>query len=139
MTTLRRMLLALLLLEMLGTAVELVLLGHFENAWQMAPLVLIALGLLVLAWYGVARSENSIQALRLVMVLAIASAGIGLVLHYQGNAEFQLDINPSLSGPALWLKVMQAKAPPALAPGMMAHFGLLGLAYTYRHPALVQK
>ncbi len=54
------------------------------------------------------------------MVLAIASAGIGFVLHFRANAEFQLDIDPSMRGLALWMKVLQAKAPPALAPGVMA-------------------
>jgi hypothetical protein len=133
---LRRILLGLLVLGMLGTAVELVFLGHFEDGWQLAPLGVIASGFVVLVWHSIDRSANSILVLRLVMALAIASAGVGFVLHYQSNAEFQLDIDPSLSGPALWLKVIQAKAPPALAPGIMAQLGLLGLAYTYRHPAL---
>jgi hypothetical protein len=130
------MLLGLLLLELTGTAVELLFLGHFEDAWQMVPLGLIALTLMILVWHRFDRGEWSIQALRLTMILAIASGAIGFGLHYQANAEFQLDIDPSLGGPALWLKVMQAKAPPALAPGIMAHLGLLGLAYTYRHPSL---
>ena len=138
MTMLRRMVLALVLMEMIGTAAELVLLGHFESAWQVAPLAVIAIALLALAWYGVTRSAGSIRCLRIVMVLSIATALVGLVLHYQGNAEFQLDIDPSLSGPALWWKVMRAKTPPAPAPGAMAHVGLLGLAYTYRHPSLNQ-
>ena len=133
---LRQFLLGLLVLEMLGTAAELILLGHFEDVWQVAPLALIALGLVVLTWYWFNRSANSLQALRVVMVLAIASAGIGFVLHFRANAEFQLDIDPSIRGLALWVKVLQAKAPPALAPGVMAHLGLIGLAYTYRHPAL---
>ena len=33
---------------------------------------------------------------------------------------------------------MTAKAPPALAPAGMIQMGLLGLLYTYRHPALRQ-
>jgi hypothetical protein len=134
--TLRRILLGLLLLELIGTAVELLFLGHFEDAWQIVPLALIGLTLAILVWHGFDRGEWSIQALRVTMILAIASGAIGVGLHYQANAEFQLDIDPSLGGPALWLKVMQAKAPPALAPGIMAHLGLLGLAYTYRHPSL---
>jgi hypothetical protein len=73
------------------------------------------------------------------MVAAIVSAGIGFVLHYRANAEFQLDIDPSARGPALWMKVLRAKAPPALAPGVLAHLGLLGLAYTDRHPALAER
>jgi hypothetical protein len=70
------------------------------------------------------------------MVLFIVSGLAGFVLHYQGNREFQLEVNPSLDGLELFLKVIRAKAPPALAPGAMIHLGLLGLAYTYRHPAL---
>jgi hypothetical protein len=31
---------------------------------------------------------------------------------------------------------MTAKAPPALAPAGLIQLGLLGLLYTYRHPAL---
>jgi len=135
-SVLRKVILALLVLEMLGTAAELILLGHFEDVWQMVPLVLIAAGVVVLAWHWFDRRASSLLALRVVMILAIASAGIGFYLHYRANAEFQLDIDPSMRGLTLWLKVMQAKAPPALAPGVMAHFGLLGLAYTYRHPAL---
>ena len=139
LATIRRMLLGLLVLELIGTGVELLFLSHFEDVWQVVPLALIALTLGVLAWHAAARNAASVHAVRATMVLAIASAGIGFVLHYQANAEFQLDIDPSARGPTLWMKVMRAKAPPALAPGVMAHLGLLGLAYTYRHPALGER
>jgi hypothetical protein len=39
--------------------------------------------------------------------------------------------------PLLW-KVMSGAA-PALAPGAMVQLGLLGLIYTFRHPALIQR
>ena len=133
---LRRMLLGLLLLEMIGTAIELLFLNHFEDAWQIVPLGVIAVALLILIWNGATHTAASIQAFRVTMVLAFVSGFIGLVLHYQGAAEFQLDIDRTMHGPALWLKVLQAKAPPALAPAVMSHFGLLGLVYTYRHPSL---
>lgn len=124
---------------MIGTAVELLFISHFEDAWQMVPLGLIAAALSVLVWHAAARSPASIQALRVTMALAIASGLVGLVLHYRGAAEFQLEIDSALHGPALWLKALRAKAPPALAPAVMAHLGLLGLAYTYRHPSLERK
>lgn len=136
LTVVRRMLLGLLVLELIGTGVELLLMSHFEDVWQLPPLALIALALAILGWHRSSRSAITIHALRVTMVLAIVSAGIGFALHYRANAEFQLDIDPSLGGPALWMKVLRAKTPPALAPGVMAHLGLLGLAYTYRHPAL---
>jgi hypothetical protein len=44
--------------------------------------------------------------------------------------EFQLEMDPTLGGMALLLKVMHAKAPPALAPGNMVLLGLLGLIST---------
>jgi hypothetical protein len=56
----------------------------------------------------------------------------GVYLHYLGNREFQLELDPSLSGLSLLGKVLHAKAPPALAPGHMSLMGLLGLAATYR-------
>jgi hypothetical protein len=133
---LRRMLLGLLLLEMIGTEIELLFLKHFEDAWQVVPIGLIALALIVLIWNVATQTAASIQAFRVMMVLAFASGFIGLALHYQGAAEFQLDIDRTMHGPALWLKALQAKAPPALAPAVMSHFGLLGLVYTYRHPSL---
>ena len=133
---LRRMLLGLLLLEMIGTEIELLFLQHFEDAWQIVPLGLIAVALLILIWHGVTQTAASIKVFRAVMILAFASGFVGLALHYQGAAEFQLDIDRTMHGPALWLKALQAKAPPALAPAVVSHFGLLGLAYTYRHPSL---
>src|SRR6185295_6397961 len=133
---LRRTLLGLLLLEMIGTGIELLLLKHFEDAWQLVPLGVIAAALVILAWNGATNHAGSIRVFRVVMLLAFVSGFIGLALHYHGAAEFQLDIDRTLHGPALWFKALQAKAPPALAPAVMSHFGLLGLVYTYRHPSL---
>jgi hypothetical protein len=38
----------------------------------------------------------------------------------------------------LFWEVVRAKAPPAMAPAAMAHLGLIGLAYAFRHPALAR-
>ena len=56
------------------------------------------------------------------------------MLHYESNSEFQREMDPSLTGWPLLVKVMQAKAPPALAPASMMQIGLLGLLYAYRTP-----
>jgi hypothetical protein len=50
--------------------------------------------------------------------------------------EFQLEVSPGLAGWELLRKALNAKAPPALAPGVMAQLGVLGLIYTFRHPAV---
>lgn len=135
-STLRAFLLAVLLLGMAGTAAELLLIGHFEDAWQWTPLLLFALCVVTLAWYGASRSAASLRALQAVMLLFIVSGGIGFWLHMQAKIEFQLEVNPSLAGMALYRKALESVSPPALAPGMMIQLGLLGLAFAYRHPAL---
>ncbi len=132
--SLRRGLLVLLGLGLLGTAVDLVLLDHYEDVWQMPPLVLCAASLLIVLWVGLSGGRTAIRALRIVMLLCIVSGLAGLALHYNGNREFQHEIDPELAGWALFFKVVTAKAPPALAPAVMAQLGFLGLLYTYRHP-----
>lgn len=132
---LRRLLLGILLLGMAGTATELLLLQHDQAATQLIPLVLIGTGYLAVAWNAVRRSRLSVTALQIVMLMFVAAGVLGMFFHYRANVEFQLEVQPGLSGGSLFWKVLQAKTPPALAPVVMAHLGLIGLAYTYRHPA----
>jgi hypothetical protein len=134
--TVRTLLLGILAAGMLGTALDLVLLEHYEDAWQAPPLVAIGAGLAVAGWAAAGGGGRAVLSLRIVMILFVATGALGLLVHYDGNREFQLEMDPSLAGWALFTKVIHAKAPPALAPGVMIQLGLLGLLYTYRHPAL---
>lgn len=134
--TVRALLLGVLGIGMVGTAIDLLLLEHYEDAWQIVPLAMTALGLVVVAWVWVNGGANAITTLRITMVLFVATGAAGLLLHYSGNSEFQQEIDPALEGWALFLRVIRAKAPPALAPAVMIHMGLLGLLYTYRHRAI---
>ena len=99
------------------------------------PLVLIACALVVLAWHAASRGRASLLTLRATMALFVIAGVAGLVLHYKGNVEFELEMYPSLSGWELFREAVTG-ATPALAPGTMIQLGLLGLAFTYRHPAL---
>ena len=129
----RGALLFILVIGLLGTGTELILLKHYEHAWQFAPLVLIALALFVLVWYALKRTASGIVALQVLMVLFLAGGLLGLWLHYTTNTEFALEVEPALSGRALFWKSITG-ATPALAPGAMIHLGLIGLVYTFRHP-----
>ena len=135
LAALRKLLLFILLLGMTGTLIELFLLDHIEDLWQLIPLVLIGVGYLVLGWHAIRRSRGTIAAVQIVMVLYVASGALGMFLHYRANVEFQRELEPELSGSNLLWKVLQAKTPPALSPGVMAQLGLIGFAYAYRHPA----
>lgn len=135
-TGLRRILTAILLLGLLGSGAELLLLRHHEDLKQAIPLGLIAGALAVLAWQTLSGSRPAVSALRVVMSLLVLAGLLGVGLHFQSTLEFQREIDPSLRGIDLVMKALRAKAPPALAPGVMIQLGLIGLAITYRHPSL---
>lgn len=135
---LRQFLLALLAAGLLGLGAELVLMEHYEDAWQLTPLVLITANLVVLLWQAARPSWPAIQSIRVLMMALLAAGAIGVFLHYRANMEFQVEMSPGIGGIDLFLKTIRAKVPPPLAPAAMAQLGLLGLLYTYRHPLLTR-
>jgi hypothetical protein len=132
---LRRVLLCILSLGLLGLGTELLLLKHVESATQLIAPGLIAVALAIVVWHVLERGPASVLALDAAMVLFIVAGALGMYYHYAANVEFQREVDPSLTGRALFWKAIAAKAPPALAPGAMTQLGLIGLAYTFRHPA----
>ena len=128
---LRGLVLAVLVIGLLGTVTELVLLEHYEQVLQLVPVVLIVAALAAIAWQLIAKSAASLRALEIIMMLFVLSGFAGVAAHFHGSAEFQLDLNPAMGAWELLEKVLRAKAPPLLAPGMMLQMGLLGLIYVY--------
>ena len=132
----RRILLTILFLGIAGISLELWLMAHTEDVYQLIPLFLASAGVITMIVVAVKPSIGSVRLFQAVMVLFLLSGIVGMWLHFQVNMEFQLEMDPALSGMALYQKAILAKSPPALAPGAMIQLGLIGLAYTFRHPAL---
>ena len=128
---LRRWILVIILLGIIGTVTELLLLEHYEEPLQYVPLVLLAAALLVMAWLAASYNAASLRAMQIVMVLYVLSGFAGFIAHFVGSAEYQLELDPDMSTLDMLEKILHAKAPPLLAPGMMLQLGLLGLAYVY--------
>lgn len=128
---LRLWILGVLVLGLIGTVTELVLLEHYEQALQFVPLVLIAMGVVVLVWHYARADTASLRALQIVMGLFVLAGFAGMAAHFNGSAEYQLELDPEMSTWDLLEKILHAKAPPLLAPGMMIQMGLLGLAYAF--------
>jgi len=128
---LRRWILAILVLGLVGTVTELVLLEHYEQPLQFVPLILIVAAVAVLAWEFRRHDAASRRGVQIVMALFVLAGFVGFVAHFNGSAEYQLELNPEMSNWELLEKVLRAKAPPLLAPGMMLQLGLLGLAYVF--------
>jgi hypothetical protein len=123
----------LILLALVGTAIELILIGHDEDRLQFIPLASIAIAMLAVVWTIASRTRRSTMRLfQAAMVQLMLVGAAGCVIHYRANMEFKLEMDPSMSGFRLFSSVMQAKAPPALAPGNLALLGLLGLAAAFR-------
>ena len=133
----RRILAVALVVGLLGTGTELLLLGHTEDAWQLVPLILIGVGLVVLVRHAIAAGKTTVRALQATMILFVVSGAVGTWLHYAGNMEFELEMYPTLEGTKLFGEAMTG-ATPALAPGTMIGLGMVGLAYAFRHPRLGQ-
>ena len=77
----RRVILLILVLAMGGMIVELLLLEHFEDVWQVVPLILLTLGLAVVAWHAGAPSTSSARTVRALMTLFVLSGLLGVFLH----------------------------------------------------------
>jgi hypothetical protein len=130
----RRWMFWVLVLGFVGTETELLLLEHYDDPWQFVPLLLIVLGFASLLWYDKRHHAASLRAFRIIMVLFIIAGFVGLVLHFRGAVEFQLETDPTMGRWELVKKVMRVKAPPVLAPGVMLQLGLIGLAYALPNP-----
>lgn len=126
---LRILLLALFLFSLLGAAIELLLTSHTEG-WQMVPLILMILSVVALCLFTIVPNKASLRLLQGMMVCFILSGAAGVLLHFNSNEEFALEVYPGLSGLDLLWKSVKGAA-PILAPGIMVQLGVLGLAYAY--------
>ncbi|HAA10265.1 MAG TPA: hypothetical protein DCE41_00680 [Cytophagales bacterium] len=112
-----------------GTSAELILLGHYEDTWQWIPIVLLGVSL---ASFGLLLRKRGPHVTRLFngLMLACGLSGIlGAYFHLRANWEFEVELYPTHSNWAHFTESLSG-AIPALAPGSMVVFGLLGILYT---------
>ncbi|MBB4638947.1 hypothetical protein [Longimicrobium terrae] len=131
---LRRILLALVLMGIAGLAAELVLLEHVDEWTQWVPFAALAAGLLSGVAVLLRPGRATLRVFQWAMLAFVIAGAAGVVLHLRGNLEFEREMDASLTGLALFWRALRG-ATPALAPGSLAHLGLIGLAVAYRHPA----
>ena len=129
------MILGLVFLGIIGLLIELLLLEHFDSTTQWIPLVSLGLGLATSAAVARRPTNSAMRAFQFMMAVFVITGLLGVVLHLKGNVEWALERDPDLGGWQLIWKALRG-ATPALAPGALAQLGLLGLAWSYRHPAM---
>lgn len=134
----RLILMGALVLGLLGTLAELLLLEHFEGWQQWVPILLLGAGTMLAAVHGFRPSRHTVRSIRALMWAFIASGIVGTWLHYMGNADFELELDPALAALALF-KASMLGATPVLAPGAMIQLGLIGMAWSFRHPLVIAR
>lgn len=132
---LRRGILALIAFGCFGLIGELLLLEHYEEKAQWIPLILLTLTLATIVWHWLDGKTRSLRTFQVMMILLILGGTTGSILHLRGNIASEREFDPSLTGLPFWIEVLRGED-PLLAPGTLIQFGLLGLLYAYRHPAL---
>jgi len=117
------------------TPVELIFAKHYTQSAMLIPFVLVTLALATILAVALKPTPLVLRLFQAVMALLFVGSAIGVYFHLRGNLIVARDIDPTLGGfNLIW--GMLTGASPALAPGLLAQVGLLGLAYTYRHPNL---
>ena len=94
----RRILLAIFILGLAGISLELWLLAHTEDVYQLIPLWLAAAAIVASVVVALRPTPGTIRLFQTVMVLFLLSGVVGMWLHFQVNMEFQLEMDPALAG-----------------------------------------
>jgi hypothetical protein len=140
---LRRWLIAISGLAAVGTALELLLLRHWDNGLEVIPFVsLAALGVAIALL--AAAHPRAVHVARFVSSVVAATGAVGVFIHVRANYEAApLDFRftdswPTTAEPIRWLLAATDTVGPSptLAPAALTFAALALLAATSRHPAL---
>ncbi len=141
---LRRGLLGLATLTILGIAVELYTERHWTQPMQLIAWAALALTALAIALLIGQPSAGRVRAAQIVAAVVVISAAVGVWQHIQANYDAgPLDRRYGQTWEGMsamsrwWLAARKGVGPsPPLAPGALAQAGLCVLLATMRHPAL---
>ena len=124
----KKMIVLALLFMMIGTLLELYLLDHYEDAFQLIPVLCIAFSLINLIILFLKRSKIIIKLFKLVLILTSFSGIYGVFLHLQSNFEFEQDMKPTATNWELFSESLSG-ALPTLAPMSMLVLAFIGYSY----------
>ena len=124
----KQVILVAILLMTTGMLLELYLLDHYEDRYQLIPLLVIAIALVMTVVLNFRASKMIQQLFKLVLVLISLSGIYGVFLHLQANFEFEQEIHPTASTWSLFSEIISG-AFPALAPLSLIVLALMGYAY----------
>ncbi len=113
---------------LIGTTTELVLLNHFEDAFQLIPIIGVGVCLVLLVAIGVTKLGIFIKINSIILPLIALIGLYGVYLHFGVNMEFEQEMRPNAEY-MYWFKAALSGAIPVLAPASLVVLSLLGTAY----------
>ncbi len=128
----RSFLLGIIALVLTGLLAELLFLNHLKTPLQMLPAGLAAGGLVVIVRYWISPNATSLRILKGILIACTVVGVLGIVIH-AGILSSMRDRKARGRRPEF------TEEPPPLAPMVMVPIGLLGLAFTFRHPDLEER
>ena len=115
---------AVLLLTIFGMLGELLLIGHYNDVWQIIPIIYLLFTLVsVILLSRVDHNKITLIARCLSYGLMLLGA-IGVGLHLKNNYAFEAEMYPTESFSSLFIKSFSG-ALPVLAPGSLIPLGLI--------------
>jgi hypothetical protein len=113
-----------------GTIVELLSAKHFQEPMQLVPFALCVAGLVTIGVAWKRPSQQSVLALRLVMLITAGGSLLGMWEHIEGNMGFIQEMHPDVTGWRLLLGAITGRA-PLLASGALAAAGVIAVVATF--------
>ena len=113
---------------MTGTAIELYLLDHYEDVYQLIPIMCIAALLVFILTLSFRTTRFLTTAFKILLLITFFSGIYGTYLHLNANYEFEREMKPSASDWDLLAESLSG-AIPSLAPASMIVMALIGYSY----------
>lgn len=144
---LRRTLVALAALGMLGTSFELASERHWNSWEQLIPWGALGVAAVAVALLAAVSTRSSVRAARWLAVLVALTSLVGITEHViQNHSAGPLDVAYSTKWPTMsttsqwWAAFTKSVGPaPTLAPGILAAVGACLILATIDHPALPRR
>ena len=125
---LKQVLVLALLFMMIGSLLELYLLEHYEDTWQLIPILSVGTTLVTLLILFFKKTTKVVNLFKAVLILTALSGVYGVYLHLQSNFEFEQDMKPTAS---FWQLISESisGALPTLAPMSLVVLACIGYSY----------
>lgn len=125
---LKQLILVTLLFLILGSLMELYLIGHYEDAMQLIPIFCVGILLFNLIFLFFRVSKFTSNLFKVVLFTTLIVGIYGVYLHLDSNYQFESEIRPSKNYWEL-LKDSFSGALPTLAPLSLVVLSLVGYSY----------